>query len=100
MIQHFQKVVFRAIENRVPVIRAAATGITAVIDPSGAVIERLPVDEAAVPRAWSPSFYRRFGDVFALAYCAAFVAAIGLASLRAISDRGEGPGAGPGRARR
>jgi apolipoprotein N-acyltransferase len=82
VVQHFSKVVFRAIENRVPVVRATATGITAVIDPSGDVRERLPENEAAVlhaavPPAWNPSFFRRFGDVFAVSCCAVLAGAAG-----------------------
>jgi apolipoprotein N-acyltransferase len=104
-MQHFQKVVFRAIENRVPVVRATGTGVSALIDPSGEVRARLPEHEAGVlhvelPRAWPPSFYRRFGDVFALACCAAVTAALGLALVRISRDRGAGREADPDRAPR
>jgi apolipoprotein N-acyltransferase len=103
--QHFAKAVYRAIENRVPVVRATATGITAVIDPSGTVRERLRENEtavlhAAVPSAWPPSFYRRFGDVFAIACCLAFAMAGAVAVARAINDRGGRPEGDPVRAPR
>jgi apolipoprotein N-acyltransferase len=105
VMQHFQKVVFRAIENRVPVVRATGTGVSALIDPSGEVRARLPEHEAGVlhaslPRAWRPSFYRRFGDVFALGCCAAVTAALGIALARVSRDRGESRGADPVRAPR
>jgi len=39
--QHLQASVFRAIENRVPVIRAANTGVSCFIDPTGEVTGRV-----------------------------------------------------------
>jgi apolipoprotein N-acyltransferase len=52
--QHFDTNVFRAIENRVTVIRSGNTGISAVIDPWGVVLARLELGargrlEADVP---------------------------------------------------
>lgn len=46
--QLFQAVRFRAAENRRPLVRAAITGITAVVGADGSVIERLPIDEVGV----------------------------------------------------
>lgn len=46
--QLFQAVRFRAAENRRPLIRAAITGITAVVGPDGSVRQRLPKDEMGV----------------------------------------------------
>lgn len=46
--QHFLQSVFRAAENGVPVIRAANTGITALIDHEGTVQQRLPWFETNV----------------------------------------------------
>lgn len=70
--QHFQANVYRAIENRVSVIRSGNTGISAVIDPWGVVTARLELGqrgrldalvplEDAFPRR---SFYARHGDWF------------------------------------
>lgn len=39
--QHLAASVLRAVENRVPVVRAANTGVTCVIDPAGRVVARL-----------------------------------------------------------
>jgi len=70
--QHFYVNVFRAIENRVYVLRAANTGISAVIDPWGRVITSLPLNvrgrlDAKIPLK-DPfplrSFYARHGDWF------------------------------------
>ncbi len=38
--QHFSMAVFRAVENRRPVIRAANTGISAFILPNGRILEQ------------------------------------------------------------
>ncbi len=51
--QHFQIGRFRAIENRVPVIRSANTGVSGAIDSAGRVVQAGPnVPEGATP-AWS-----------------------------------------------
>jgi len=69
--QHFYVNIFRAVENRRPVIRAANTGISGAIDPYGAVIARLDLGQrgvlsAEVPMGLFPegSFYSRHGDWF------------------------------------
>lgn len=72
--QHFWANVYRAVENRVTVIRAANSGISAVIDPWGVVTERLDLGlrgrlDALVPQRdpfASRSFYARHGDWFGL----------------------------------
>lgn len=59
---------WRAIETRVGVVRAANTGVSAIIDPAGRVLERLPPRQAgwiAAPTAISPvrTIFARVGDV-------------------------------------
>lgn len=44
--QHFTQARFRAIENNIPVIRAANTGVSGVIDGFGRVVERTSLMEA------------------------------------------------------
>ena len=44
MDQHLDMAVFRAIETRRPVVRATNTGLTAAIDPTGAITARLERD--------------------------------------------------------
>jgi apolipoprotein N-acyltransferase len=71
--QHLAQAVFRAVETRRPLIRATTTGISAVVAPDGRLIASLGEGERGflrtqVPPPWhGPSFYTRFGDVFALA---------------------------------
>ena len=65
--QHLAAARMRAVEEGLPVVRAANTGISAVIDANGDVIARLGTGETGVidaklPGARSPTSYARFGD--------------------------------------
>lgn len=65
--QHFAQARLRAIEQGLPVIRAANTGISAVIDPYGRTLRMLPLMEKGVvdsplPVALAPPPYARWGD--------------------------------------
>jgi apolipoprotein N-acyltransferase len=65
--QHFQQARVRAIEEGLPLVRAANTGISAVVDPLGRVIKSLPlategVLDSALPQALAPTLYARAGD--------------------------------------
>jgi apolipoprotein N-acyltransferase len=62
--------VFRAVENRVPVVRSANTGISGFIDPKGRIVNKSEIFvEAslteAVPLGKDKSIYTKVGDVFA-----------------------------------
>ena len=68
--QHLDMVTIRAIENRVYVLRAANTGISAVITPTGKVENRTALfEDAAINRALPlikiGSIYTKIGDTFA-----------------------------------
>lgn len=65
--QHFQQARVRAIEQGLPLVRAANTGISAVVDPVGRIITSLPLGtegilDAPLPRQIAPPFYARTGD--------------------------------------
>jgi apolipoprotein N-acyltransferase len=84
--QHLAMATFRAVENGKYLVRAANTGITAVVDPRGRVLERTPLFEKAavvrdVPLVPGTTFYARHGDVFAWA-CFAVALLLTLQSLR------------------
>jgi apolipoprotein N-acyltransferase len=93
--QHFAMAKFRAVENERYLVRAANTGITAVVDPRGRVLDRTELFERTVlvrevALLAGSTFYTRHGDVFAWACLGAAVAltAAGLGKPR-------GPAAGP-----
>jgi apolipoprotein N-acyltransferase len=70
--QHFSMTIFRAVENRRALARAANTGISGFIDPVGRILASTPLlQEAALTRALplirSKTFYTRYGDILALA---------------------------------
>ena len=65
--QHFQQSRIRAIEEGLPLVRAANTGISAVVDPLGRVIESLPLGtegliDARLPQPLPTTLYARAGD--------------------------------------
>jgi apolipoprotein N-acyltransferase len=66
--QHLQQVRLRAIEQGLPVVRAANTGISAVIDPLGRIVARLGLGlegvlDSGLPSAIPPTIYARAGDI-------------------------------------
>ncbi|MBW1729955.1 MAG: apolipoprotein N-acyltransferase [Deltaproteobacteria bacterium] len=70
--QHLAMAVFRAVENSVPLIRAANTGFSAFIDASGRIQKKsglftkeVLIDTVQVPSAFHPTPYTRYGDIFA-----------------------------------
>ncbi|HEX4900451.1 MAG TPA: apolipoprotein N-acyltransferase [Pyrinomonadaceae bacterium] len=70
--QHLANAIFRATENRRPLLRVTNTGITAFITKNGKVVDATDVFEPAV-RVWDVkhnssdrTFYTRHGDLFAL----------------------------------
>ena len=66
--QHLSQSRIRAIEQRLPMLRAANTGVSAVIDGGGRVIAQRGLGEAGVvdarvPPPMAPSFYATTGDL-------------------------------------
>lgn len=68
--QHFSMTVFRAIENRRSLVRAANTGISGFVHPSGRILSATPIyveaaDQRLLPVLSERSVYARWGDWFA-----------------------------------
>lgn len=68
--QHFTIAVFRAVENRVFIARAANTGITGFIDPRGKILQQAGIftEEAmngTIHLSKKKTFYTLYGDLFA-----------------------------------
>ena len=90
--QHFAQARLRAVEQGLPLVRAANTGISAVIDPYGRIVRQLPVGvadviDAPLPRAAPPTLYSRYGDgiyavLFLLMMSMALASAIGGGMIR------------------
>ena len=66
--QHLQQARLRAIEEGLPLVRAANTGVSAVIDPMGRIVARLGLGvegvlDSGLPAAIKPTIYARLGDI-------------------------------------
>jgi apolipoprotein N-acyltransferase len=86
--QHFIGSLFRAVENRRPLLRSTASGYTAYVDSAGRLIEGLPfyeegyfVADVEVQRA-GLTVYTRFGDWFPLTALAGLFALLMISLLR------------------
>lgn len=65
--QHLQQARMRAVEEGLPLVRAANTGISAVVDPAGRIVAQLGLGREGVldsrlPAPLSPTPYARTGD--------------------------------------
>jgi len=65
--QHLQQVRVRAIEEGLPVVRASNTGISAIIDPYGRILQQLALNRSGVidgllPSALEPTYYSKWGN--------------------------------------
>ncbi len=80
--QHFAQARLRAIEEGLPLIRAANTGISAIVDPYGRVLAELPLGaegvlDGGLPQAIAPPVFARFPFVSAFSvWIAAFAIAV------------------------
>lgn len=72
--QHIAMVVFRAVENRVPVVRSANTGISGFVSPIGSIegetdiFVRTAVEGKIFPMKQGSTFYTLYGDLF-VSFC-------------------------------
>ncbi len=85
--QHFAMAVFRAVENRRPLLRAANTGITGYADQTGRVIAKTDIFTTEwlngtikiIPKM---SFYAKYGDIFSWLMCAWVIVILGYIILK------------------
>ncbi len=74
--QHFSMAVFRAVENRVPVVRSANSGISGVVAQDGRIVKQTDIfvedafTEDLIRLKMGRTFYTRFGDLFSF-FCIA-----------------------------
>ena len=86
---HLAASVFRAVENRVPLARAANTGVSAIVDGNGRVLKSLPklkqdVLAGEVPLDDRVSLYTAWGDWLGLACLAVTIGLGPLALIRSM----------------
>ncbi len=65
--QHLQQARIRAIEEGLPIVRAANTGISAIIDPFGRILHQLALNRSGVidgslPSSIEPTFFSKWGN--------------------------------------
>jgi apolipoprotein N-acyltransferase len=85
--QHLAQARLRAIEEGLPVLRATTTGISAVIDARGRVLDHLPHQQAgridmALPDPLPPTLFARTGNLLALGWAAVLLVLSAVASRR------------------
>jgi apolipoprotein N-acyltransferase len=85
--QHLQQARVLAIEEGLPLVRAANSGISAVVDPFGRIVRSLPLGsegvlDAPLPRPIAATIYARIGDLWLL-----IVAAVTLGSALVVRLR-------------
>jgi apolipoprotein N-acyltransferase len=86
--QHFQQARLLAIAEGLPLVRAANTGISAVVDPVGRVVSALPLGvegvlDARLPEAIEPTIYSRYGNYFLILGLVLSLIVVGRRRLRA-----------------
>jgi apolipoprotein N-acyltransferase len=86
--QHFQQARLLAIAEGLPLVRAANTGISAVIDPVGRIVNALPlgvegVVDARLPVAIEPTMNMAYGNYFLILVLAVSLMLAGRRRLRA-----------------
>jgi apolipoprotein N-acyltransferase len=85
--QHLSMVTLRAIENRVFIVRAANTGISAIIAPTGEIVAKTELFKKTTLRGKirltdGQTFYSKFGDVFAYGCFAVLVIFLSITCVR------------------
>jgi apolipoprotein N-acyltransferase len=90
--QHLAQARLRAIEEGLPVVRATPTGISAVIDSDGRIVESLGHHKAGridarLPKAKVPTLFSRYGNVLPIGFALLLIALALLPLARSRSSR-------------
>jgi apolipoprotein N-acyltransferase len=85
--QHLAQARMRALEEGLPMLRSTTTGISAVIDADGRVLQSVPMHAAGVllgriPAAHPPTLFARYGNLVSLGWALALLV-LSLVALRA-----------------
>ncbi len=68
--QHLSMTIFRAVETRLYLVRAANTGISAIVDPRGVIVDQTNIFQKDALKGKVkffniPTFYAQYGDILA-----------------------------------
>jgi apolipoprotein N-acyltransferase len=97
--QHLENAIFRCIENRRPLVRAANTGVTCFVNRYGRVTQILQDAKQStftegvlsgtveVPQSGALTFYSKHGELFAQICAALTIAFIGLRALQLVRQK-------------
>ncbi len=92
-LQHLNNAVFRCVENKIPMIRAANTGVTCAIDrlgivrevlrdPSGSTfLQGILFSKINIPTSTNPTFFTRYGEVFSISCLAICLLTLGISLI-------------------
>ncbi len=90
--QHLALTRLRAIEEGLPIVRSTPTGISAVIDADGRIVDSIPLHTAGridttLPPAHEPTLFARYGNILPLSFAALLIALSLLPALLPLARR-------------
>jgi apolipoprotein N-acyltransferase len=77
--QHLAQARLRAIEEGLPIVRATPTGISAIIDADGRIVQHLPLGaagriDARLPTAKAPTLFATYGNILPIGFALLLIA--------------------------
>jgi apolipoprotein N-acyltransferase len=85
--QHAELAILRTVENGIPLVRCANNGISFIVDPYGRILDKTSLLTQTVlidnlPKPLKPTFFRRYGNIFALISLCLILLGVGLRIIR------------------